>query len=312
MPSTESQIIDKLIKLGVSKSKAGNIVKNMSAVDKSRALIDTAFLQEICKSATPAGPVPIPYPNVGQAADMTDGSKKVKIDDKEVTLKDKSTYNETTGDEPGTEKPGIGKINGEKLSEYKDLAKEGLKKIKDESKKILRYAGDMDPDGYKLLAITLIIGLTGGFLASSINCSRRINTLKTEMEYGGLYQENGLQLEQGGRPYGTDVFGSFEIIDAAWDIEAQEVTMNVSNTGSTMITLFSLSVHRFEETDILYSVHIHEPYSSLASGSSQTYTWTANLAEAPTGYLDPGRRYRISVTSQTGFNTVWIETIPNP
>jgi len=312
MPSTETQIIDKLIKLGVSKSKAENIVKNMNAIDKSRALKDTAFLQDICQSATPAGPVPIPYPNVGKAADTTDGSKKVKIDDKDVTLKDKSTYKKTTGDEPGTEKHGIGKINGEKLSKYKSLAKEGLKKIKDESEKILRYAGDMDPDGYKLLAITLIIGLTGGFLASSINCSRRINKLKTEMEYGGLFQENGLQFEQGGRPYGTDIFGNFEISNAVWDIEAQEVRVNVSNTGSTMIILFSLSVHRFEETDNLYSVHIHEPYGSLASGSSRTYTWTASVAEAPSGYLEPGRRYRVSVTSQTGFNTVWIETIPNP
>jgi hypothetical protein len=312
MPSTDTQIIDKLIELGVSKSKAENIVRSMSAVDKSRSLMDAAFLQEICKSVTPAGPVPIPYPNVGQAADMTEGSKKVKIDDKEVTLKDKSTYDKTTGDEPGTEKLGIGKINGEKLSEYKDLAKEGLKKIKDEGQKMLRYAGDMDPDGHKLLAITLIIGLTGGFLASSINCSRRINTLKREMEYGGLYQENGLRLEQGGRPYGTDIFGSFEIRDAAWDTEAQEVTVNVTNTGSTMITLFSLSVHSLEETENLYSVHIHEPYGSLAPGSIQTYTWTANLAEAPTGYLTPGGRYRVTVTSQTGLNTVWIETIPNP
>jgi len=312
MPSTDTQIVSKLVKLGVSKSKAENIVKNMSAVNKSRALKDAAFLQEICQSAPPAGPVPIPYPNVGKATDTTDGTKKVKIDDKDVTLKDKSSYKKSTGDEPGTDKLGIGKINGEKLSKYKDLAKEGLKKIKDESEKILRYTGNMDPDGYKLLAITLIIGLAGGFYASSINCSRRINNLRTEMEYGGPFQENGLELEQGGRPYGTDVFGSFEISNVIWDVEAQEVTVNISNTGSTMIILFSLSVHRFEETDNLYSVHIHEPYGSLASGSSRTYTWTSSVAEAPSGYLEPGRRYRVSVTSQTGFNTVWIETIPNP
>lgn len=312
MPSIDNRIINKLIKLGVTESEAENIVGNMTAVDKSRAIIDTAFLQDICKGATPAGPVPIPYPDVGQAADTTDGAKKVKIDGKDVTLKDKSSYKKTTGDEPGTEKLGIEKINGEKLSKYKGLAKEGMEKIRDESEKILRYAGDMDSDGYKLLAIALIIGLAVGTLASSINCSRRIRLLMTEMEYRGPFQENGLELEQGGRPYGTDVFGGFEISDVSWDIEAQEARVNVSNTGSTTITIFSLSVHRFEETDSLYSVHIHEPYGNLASGSSRTHTWSASTAEAPPGYLEPGRRYRVSVTSQTGFNTVWIETIPNP
>ena len=71
----------------------------------------------------------------------------------------------------------------------------------------------MDPDGYKILAINLIIGLAGGFYASSINCSRRIRILRTEMEIGGPFQENGFGFEQGGRPYGTDVFGGFEISD---------------------------------------------------------------------------------------------------
>ena len=51
--------------------------------------------------ATPPG-VPIPYPNTGMASDTTDGSKNVKIADKEVGLKNKSFFKKSTGDEAGS------------------------------------------------------------------------------------------------------------------------------------------------------------------------------------------------------------------
>ncbi len=50
--------------------------------------------------ATPPG-VPIPYPNTGFASDTTEGSKTVKISDKEVMLKNKSYFKKSTGDEAG-------------------------------------------------------------------------------------------------------------------------------------------------------------------------------------------------------------------
>ena len=50
--------------------------------------------------ATPPG-VPIPYPNTGMASDTTDGSKKVKITNKEVGLKNKSSFKKSMGDEAG-------------------------------------------------------------------------------------------------------------------------------------------------------------------------------------------------------------------
>lgn len=50
--------------------------------------------------ATPPG-VPIPYPNTGMASDMTDGSKNVKVSNKEVMLKDKSYFKKSMGDEAG-------------------------------------------------------------------------------------------------------------------------------------------------------------------------------------------------------------------
>jgi len=50
--------------------------------------------------ATPPG-IPVPYPNTGMASDTTDGSKSVKISDKEVMLKNKSCFKTSVGDEAG-------------------------------------------------------------------------------------------------------------------------------------------------------------------------------------------------------------------
>ncbi|MBT2971035.1 MAG: hypothetical protein B6D72_00950 [gamma proteobacterium symbiont of Ctena orbiculata] len=51
--------------------------------------------------ATPPG-VPVPYPNTGMAKDTTSGTKKVKITDKEVILKNKSHFKKSYGDEAGS------------------------------------------------------------------------------------------------------------------------------------------------------------------------------------------------------------------
>jgi len=49
---------------------------------------------------TPPG-VPIPYPNTGMAKDTANGSRTVKITDKEVMLKDQSYFKTSYGDEAG-------------------------------------------------------------------------------------------------------------------------------------------------------------------------------------------------------------------
>ncbi|MFZ1389918.1 MAG: DUF4150 domain-containing protein [Thiolinea sp.] len=54
--------------------------------------------------ATPMG-VPIPYPNTAFSRDATEGSRTVKIDQKEVMLQDASYYKTSTGDEAGCATP---------------------------------------------------------------------------------------------------------------------------------------------------------------------------------------------------------------
>jgi hypothetical protein len=56
---------------------------------------------DVCKTPTPAGPVPIPYPNLGKSSDTSKGPKTVKTDGKMPMVKG-AVYSTTTGDEPGT------------------------------------------------------------------------------------------------------------------------------------------------------------------------------------------------------------------
>ena len=62
-----------------------------------------AAFPDVCLSppSPPAGPIPLPYPNTSFSKDMKNGSKTVKISDKEVMLKDSSYFSTSTGDEAG-------------------------------------------------------------------------------------------------------------------------------------------------------------------------------------------------------------------
>jgi len=56
---------------------------------------------DVCKTPTPAGPVPIPYPNIGKASDTSDGPSDVTVDGKMPMTKG-ATYSTSAGDEAGS------------------------------------------------------------------------------------------------------------------------------------------------------------------------------------------------------------------
>lgn len=74
--------------------------------------ISIAF-PDVCKTPTPGGPVPVPYPNVAQSADTAQGTKKVKADGQPFCVKD-SNFKMSTGDEAGSAGGGVAssKIKG--------------------------------------------------------------------------------------------------------------------------------------------------------------------------------------------------------
>lgn len=56
---------------------------------------------DVCKTPTPGGPIPLPYPNVGKSSDTSKGPKSVKTDGQMPMVKG-AQYTRSTGDEPGT------------------------------------------------------------------------------------------------------------------------------------------------------------------------------------------------------------------
>jgi hypothetical protein len=56
---------------------------------------------DVCKTPTPAGPIPIPYPNIGKAADTSDGPSSVKTDG-EMPMTKGAKYMMSAGDEAGS------------------------------------------------------------------------------------------------------------------------------------------------------------------------------------------------------------------
>jgi hypothetical protein len=56
---------------------------------------------DVCKTPTPAGPIPIPYPNIGKSSDTSSGPTTVKTDGQMPMTKD-ANYMMSTGDEAGS------------------------------------------------------------------------------------------------------------------------------------------------------------------------------------------------------------------
>ncbi|AKQ69076.1 hypothetical protein A176_005988 [Myxococcus hansupus] len=75
-------------------------VNKLSIVNADSGGVTVAF-PDVCKTPSPAGPVPIPYPNIARSADTAKGSKQVSVEGKPLCLKD-SNFSTSTGDEAGT------------------------------------------------------------------------------------------------------------------------------------------------------------------------------------------------------------------
>src|SRR5256885_13665281 len=66
---------------------------------------------DVCKTpAPPAGPIPIPYPNIGQASDTSGGPSAVTTDGQMPMVKG-AKYSRSSGDEAGTVGGGVSSCN---------------------------------------------------------------------------------------------------------------------------------------------------------------------------------------------------------
>lgn len=76
-------------------------VNSLGLTYKSTIGISTATIPDVCKTPTPGGPVPIPYPNFAQQSSLDKGTTTVKAKGKMIAIKG-SEYSMSFGDEPGT------------------------------------------------------------------------------------------------------------------------------------------------------------------------------------------------------------------
>ncbi len=72
----------------------------LSLAHKGSTGIATAMAPDVCKTPSPGGPVPVPYPNIAQSSMLDKGSKTVTADGQMVAIKD-SEYSMSNGDEAG-------------------------------------------------------------------------------------------------------------------------------------------------------------------------------------------------------------------
>src|SRR5882724_12641504 len=96
-------------------------VNGRGVVHQGSGGLSTVF-PDVCKTPTPAGPVPIPYPNIGMVPQATKVSTKVKIVGMDAVIEN-SEIPMSQGDEAGTAGGVVSGKNMDKIVFKKGSAK---------------------------------------------------------------------------------------------------------------------------------------------------------------------------------------------
>lgn len=79
----------------------GTVFANSRGVVHKGSGGQSPVFPDVCKTPTPAGPVPIPYPNIGMSSNTSGGPSDVKSDGQMPMVKG-AKYTMTSGDEAGS------------------------------------------------------------------------------------------------------------------------------------------------------------------------------------------------------------------
>ncbi len=112
-------------------------VNKRTVVHASSSGVVTAPGTDVCKTPTPGGPVPIPYPNVAQSSDTASATKNVKCDGNPIMIKD-ANFATSTGDEAGSAGGGVVSNTIKGKAEFVNYSMD----VKAEGKNVARL-GDM-------------------------------------------------------------------------------------------------------------------------------------------------------------------------
>jgi hypothetical protein len=77
------------------------LVNGLGLTYKGTVGISSATMPDVCKTPSPGGPVPVPYPNIADQSSLTDGTTSVKAHGEMIAVKG-SHYGRSNGDEAGT------------------------------------------------------------------------------------------------------------------------------------------------------------------------------------------------------------------
>ena len=87
-----------------------SLVPGLTVAHKGSDGISAAMAPDVCKTPSPGGPVPVPYPNIARSSTLSDGTKTVKTDGQMAAIKG-SKYASSNGDEPGTAGGVVSSVN---------------------------------------------------------------------------------------------------------------------------------------------------------------------------------------------------------
>lgn len=76
-------------------------VNDLTLAHKGSSGKAMATIPDVCKTPSPAGPVPVPYPNIAMSSDLKKGTKKIKVDGGNMAANKGSELSRSSGDEAG-------------------------------------------------------------------------------------------------------------------------------------------------------------------------------------------------------------------
>ena len=116
--------------------------------------ISNATIPDVCKTPSPGGPIPVPYPNIARQSSLRGGTTTVKANGQMIAVKG-SQYGSSNGDEAGTAggvKSGVNMKGTDWITYSFDVKMDGQNACRHTDKKFhnnkntVDLAGNMDPN----------------------------------------------------------------------------------------------------------------------------------------------------------------------